>query len=71
MAQAKKGNFIVRLISFSKEAYEELKKVHAPSRADTVRTTMGVLFMVVAFGLFLGFADFIIGTVMRTVLTKG
>ena len=65
---ARKGMF-GQLFSFFPEAYAELKKVHSPSRQETILITLMVLGMIVIFGVFLGLADMLIGIMMRSILT--
>ena len=64
------GNVISRSAGFLREAVDELKKVHAPSREETIRATIGVLVMVFVFAIFLGFTDWVVGFVMARVLTS-
>lgn len=45
------------LFRFSKEARTELRKVHWPSRQETIQTTLMVVVMVVLVGLFLWGVD--------------
>ena len=63
------NNIISRAITFVREAWDELKKVHAPSREETIRVTMLVMAMVFIFAFFLGITDLIVGEVMRGILT--
>lgn len=46
---------------FVKEAWAELKKVHAPSREETIKLSLLVLAMVAIFSVFLGLTDLVIG----------
>ena len=64
-----KQNLISRGTGFSKESWGELKKVHAPTRQETIQITLGVLLMVVLFGVFLGLTDLIVGKIMQASLT--
>ncbi|HQH26639.1 MAG TPA: preprotein translocase subunit SecE [Oligoflexia bacterium] len=59
------SNPVARGISFFRESVDELKKVHAPTREETLRATIGVLVMVVIFAVFLGFTDWIVGLAMQ------
>jgi preprotein translocase SecE subunit len=62
-------NIIAQGIDFSTESWAELKKVHAPSRQETVMLTIRVLMMVCLFGIFLGLTDLIVGKLMQSILT--
>jgi len=62
-------NQISRSIRFFKDAWAELKKVHPPTREETIQATIVVLFMVVLFAGFLGLADYVVGNIMQAVLT--
>lgn len=50
------------IITFLKEVREELAKVTWPSRKQTVRYTVLVIFVAVAVGVFLGGLDYILTT---------
>lgn len=69
MANAEKQNVIAAGRSFFSESVEELKKVHPPTKQETIQGTIGVLVMVFLFGLFLGLADLIVGRLMQWVLS--
>lgn len=45
-------------IEFFKEAWQELKKVHWPSRKETYAATSVVIIVVLIIGLFLALVDF-------------
>ncbi|MBI4490781.1 MAG: preprotein translocase subunit SecE [Deltaproteobacteria bacterium] len=45
-------------VSFFKEAWQELKKVHWPSRKETYAATSVVLIVVLIIALFLALVDF-------------
>ena len=60
---------IGRSVDFVNEAIDELKKVHTPTRQETIQGTIGVLLMVFFFGLFLGLGDLLVGKIMQAVLT--
>ena len=53
-AKAKKGNVIVRYL---RDTRAELRKVHWPTREETIRLTQIVLGVTVAMGLFLWGTD--------------
>ncbi len=67
--QSSSGNPISNSISFFKEAWEELKKVHFPTRAETIQSTIGVLFLLVIFAVFLGLTDVVVGRIMQEIMT--
>ena len=52
-------------ISFFRDAWLELKKLHAPSRQETIQATLVVLFMISVFAVSLGIIDMIVGKVMK------
>ena len=60
---------IAGAIAFSRESVEELKKVHAPTRQETLRITLVVIILLAFFAVFLGLADFLVGKLMQTILT--
>ncbi|MCB0360034.1 MAG: preprotein translocase subunit SecE, partial [Bdellovibrionales bacterium] len=45
------------------------KKVHSPTRQETIQATIVCLVMLVLFAVFLGFADLIVGKILQQVLT--
>ncbi len=59
---------ISRLIAFFPASWEELKKVHSPSRQETWRMTVMVLWMIAFAGVLLGIVDAVLGRVMQMVL---
>ncbi|GEM_PF-2444463 len=63
------ANPISRSVAFFQESVEEVKKVHFPTRQETIQASMVVLAMIVVFSIFLGLVDYVIGNVMRAVLT--
>ena len=65
MAAAEKKGFLAQVLSFPGESYAELKKVHHPTRQETIQMTIGVLFMVVLVSLFLGSVDLGLGFLMH------
>jgi len=46
------------LVEFFKEAWQELKKVHWPSRKETYAATLLVVIVVLMIALFLALVDF-------------
>ena len=67
--QEKTGNPITRGVEFYKDSLEEVKKVHYPSREETIRMTIVVIIAVIFFATFLGLADLVVGKLMRSILT--
>ncbi len=67
--QETKTNAISQGITFLSDSKEEIKKVHFPNRQETIQWTILVLAMLIAFSFFLGAADWIVGGIMREVLT--
>ena len=57
-------------IGFFRDAREELRKVHRPTREETIQVTLVVLAMLVGFSLFLGLADLVFGGLMQWLLSK-
>lgn len=55
-----------KFLTFLKESQTELKKVTWPTREETIRYTMAVIFISLALAGLLGSADFI----FKTLLTK-
>jgi preprotein translocase SecE subunit len=55
--------------SYVTESWEELKKVHTPSRQETIAMTVRVFMLIFLFGLFLGLTDLLVGMFMKAMLT--
>lgn len=66
--QAAKANFVVRSTTFTRDAWEELKKVHTPTRQETIQATIVVMVMIFVFAIFLGLTDLIVHSVMQRIL---
>lgn len=49
---------------FIRESWLELKKVHHPTRQETIQGTVAVLFMIFIVAIFLGTVDFGLGWVV-------
>lgn len=49
-----------RLTAFVREAWQELKKVHWPTRKETYSATGVVVLVVIFFALYLGLVDFLL-----------
>lgn len=54
---------------FFSEAVKELKKVHRPTRQETVQASLVVIVMLFLFAAFLGLADMAIGRLMQWALS--
>ena len=67
--ETEKKNFIPRSIDFFRESWAELKKVHHPTREETINLTVRVFGMVFLFAVFLGLTDFFVGWMMQSILT--
>ena len=63
------SNPISQGIQFTQESWEEIKKVHPPTREETIRATIVVIVMIAFFAIFLGLADLVVGRMMQSVLT--
>ena len=63
--------FVPRSAEFIKESWQELKKVHWPSRKETYSATVIVIIAVVVVAGFLGLVDFALSYVMRYIMGQG
>jgi preprotein translocase subunit SecE len=63
--------FIPRSTEFVKEAWQELKKVHWPSRKETYSATVIVIVAVVVVATFLGLVDFALSYAMQYIMGQG
>jgi len=63
------GGTVTKSVGFFQDAWGELKKVHSPTRQETIQATIVVLMMVVLLSAFMGLADYLVGNIMRSVLT--
>ncbi len=57
-----------RSIQFVKEAWQELQKVHWPTRKETYQATMVVLVVVAVSAVFLGLVDFALSFAMQYIM---
>jgi preprotein translocase subunit SecE len=57
--------FIPRSAEFVKEAWQELKKVHWPTRKETYSATVVVIIAVIVVATFLGLVDFALSYAMQ------
>ena len=67
-AAAQKQGAISKFFGFFPESYAELKKVHTPTRQETILMTLRVFGMIAVFSVFLGIVDFVVGWVMKNLL---
>jgi len=67
--EEEKKNPIARSVDFTRESWAELKKVHHPTREETINLTVRVFGMVFMFAVFLGLTDFFVGWMMQNILT--
>lgn len=63
------SNPISASVVFMKDAWAEIKKVHFPTKAETIQSTVGVLFLLILFSVFLGLTDVVVGKVMQEIMT--
>ena len=70
-APVESKSFVTQMVEFPQESWAELKKVHAPTRQETIMLTIRVLGMVAVFGVFLGLTDYVVGGAMHWILTHG
>jgi len=68
MAQFSVANTPNALITFVKQAREELKKVTWPTREQTIRYTIVVIIASVVVGLFTGGVDYLFTTLVRSLI---
>lgn len=61
-------NVIKSSREFLKASWIELKKVHFPSRKDTIAITVRVIFLVFLIAALLGVTDWCIGSIVKKVL---
>ena len=60
--------FVPRSAEFVKESWQELKKVHWPTRKETYSATVIVIVAVVVVAAFLGLVDFALSYAMQCVM---
>ncbi|MBM4242364.1 MAG: preprotein translocase subunit SecE [Deltaproteobacteria bacterium] len=60
--------FVPRSAEFVKESWQELKKVHWPTRKETYSATVIVIVAVVVVATFLGLVDFALSYAMQYIL---
>ena len=63
--------FVPRTAEFVKESWQELKKVHWPTRQETQSATVVVVVVVVVMALFLGIVDFALSYAMQYLMGEG
>jgi len=54
--------------TFLREAKQELNRVNWPTRRETVRLTLIVVFMSLAIAAFLGFIDYLLTSAIKTII---
>jgi len=54
---------------FFKSSWIELKKVHFPSRKDTIAITVRVIFLICLIATLLGITDWCVGSIVKHVLS--
>jgi len=59
---------IEKIKQFYLEARGELKKVTWPTRQQTISATWVVIIMTIVIGIFLGFVDFVLSTLIKYIL---
>ncbi len=69
MAKEESQNIISRGFGFFGESWTELKKVHTPTRQETMMLTVRVFALIGLFGVFLGLTDLLVGMAMQYILT--
>lgn len=63
-------SFVPRTIEFVKEAWQELRKVHWPTRKETQSATVVVLVAVVVVSIYLGLVDFALSYAMKYIMSQ-
>lgn len=59
---------VEKIRTFFREAWQELKKVHWPSRQETTGSTLIVIVFILLSGVYLGLVDVVITWVMAATL---
>jgi preprotein translocase SecE subunit len=59
---------IRRLIEFFQEAWQELKKVHWPSRKETYAATLVVIVVVVLISVYLAVVDLVLAKAIQAII---
>ena len=57
-----------KIVNFLKEVKTELNKVHWPTKSETIKLSMVVIFITVFVSLYLGSLDFIFAKITESVL---
>ena len=57
-----------KITGFLKEVYEELTKVTWLGRADVVRSTVAVSFVVILVAIYVSLVDFVLNTALKAIL---
>lgn len=61
-------DFINSVVSFVKESYIELKKVHWLSKKEVVASTIVVVVLIVVLSLYVGIIDFLLAKIVSLFL---
>lgn len=61
-------DFVKSIISFVKEAYIELKKVHWLSRKEVVASTIVVIVLIFILSIYVGIIDFLLAKIVSLFL---
>lgn len=64
----KKRSVFLDAIQFIRESKEELKKVHCPTRQETIQATVVTLFIMVFVSLVLFVLDLVLGRLMGALI---
>ena len=65
---SQKPNAVKAFFQFLGDSWAELKKVHFPTKQETIQSSIGVMLLVLFFAIILGLTDAIIGRVVQVVL---
>lgn len=68
MAKQIEKSSVSEKVDFFKQSWSELKKVHPPTKEETWKASLSVVFMVAMFGLFLGLTDLVVGGLIKNLL---
>ncbi|MEE9144363.1 MAG: preprotein translocase subunit SecE [Candidatus Binatia bacterium] len=60
---------IALAVEFFREAWQELKKVHWPSRKETTTATLVVIIVVLMIAVFLGLVDFSLTRIIQAIIS--
>jgi preprotein translocase subunit SecE len=60
---------VAKVGNFFSESVAELKRVYHPTRQEVVTNTIRVFILIGFFGVFLGLADFLVGSLVRYIIS--